>query len=363
MATASNSTKISWSNMKMTEQNPIGLDGVDFIEYSGPDASYFEKLFTNMRFKKLSDISGKKISLYRQGDINFILNCEPDTFASMFAKAHGPSINATGFRVADAQKAFDKAIERGARAYTGSDATKGATPFPAIYGIGDSLVYFIDEKNYNHLYKDTFKLADPYTAPTGLGLTLVDHFTNNVPVGEMQKWCDFYEKVFNFREARYFDIRGKTTGLISKVMRSPCSKFSIPINEPSDKKSQIQEYLDEYHGSGIQHLALITNDIMPTMENLKENTIEFLSAPPDTYYSMLKERLPMVTEDISRLQRNAILVDGDAHGYLLQIFTKNVIGPIFYEIIQRKNHDGFGNGNFQALFGAIEADQRARGYL
>lgn len=356
-------THIKWSDAKMTEQNPVGINGVDFIEYTGPEYGYFEKLFTNMGFEKISSIPGRKISLFRQGDINFILNCEPNTFATAFAKNHGPAICSTGFRVADAEKAFQVAVQRGAKPYEGNKDSCGATPFPAIYGIGDSLVYFVDEKNYNHLYKDIFKLTDATVAPVGLGLKLVDHFTNNVPVGEMQKWCDFYEKVFNFREARYFDIRGKSTGLLSKVMRSPCSKFSIPINEPSDKKSQIQEYLDEYHGSGIQHLALITDDIMPTMETLKKNTIDFLAAPPDTYYTMLKDRLPMVTEDVERLHKNAILVDGDAHGYLLQIFTKNVIGPIFYEIIQRKNHDGFGNGNFQALFDAIEADQRARGYL
>lgn len=214
------------------------------------------------------------------------------------------------------------------------------------------------------MYKNIFGLADnDNIRPYGLGMKIVDHFTNNVPVGEMQKWCDFYEKVFNFREARYFDIKGKSTGLISKVMRSPCSLFSVPINEPSDSKSQIQEYLDEYKGSGIQHIAMITDDIVPTLENMRKNEMEFLNPPPNTYYGQLKDRLPQVTEDLNRLEKNAILVDGDHDGYLLQIFTKNVIGPVFFEVIQRKGHDGFGNGNFQALFDAIEADQKARGYL
>ena len=269
----------------------------------------------------------------------------------------------TGFRVGNAEKAFALAIQRGAKAYAGTSESRGASPYPAIYGIGESLIYFIDEKLYLDLYQNQFRMPEPYTRPEGFGLNHIDHFTNNVPVGEMQKWCDFYEKVFNFREARYFDIRGSSTGLISKVMRSPCGKFSVPINEPTDSKSQIQEYLEEYKGSGIQHIAMTTNHIIPTLENLKRNSIQFLNAPPGTYYQMLKDRLPLVSEDVAQLEKNAILVDGDEHGYLLQIFTKNVIGPVFYEVIQRKGHDGFGNGNFQALFDAIEADQRERGYL
>jgi len=355
---------INWQNAKITEQNPIGLHGVDFIEYSGPVAQHFENLFTKMGFVEAGKINGKNIKLFRQGDINFILNLQPGTFAVEFAKSHGPSAVATGFRVADAAKAYEAAVKRGARAYTGTNENKGATPFPAVYGIGDSLIYFIDEANHRELYENIFGIKDDKTFfPEGLGLRYIDHFTNNVPVGEMQKWCDYYTKIFGFFEARYFDIKGKTTGLISKVMKSPCGRFSVPINEPSDGKSQIQEYLDEYKGSGIQHIALVTNEIVPTLEKLKENQIEFLQPPPDTYYQQLKSRLPQVNEDIERLRRNAILVDGDQSGYLLQIFSKNVIGPIFYEVIQRKGHQGFGEGNFQALFDAIEADQKARGYL
>lgn len=365
MATfAPTSVTIDWSKAKITEQNPIGLHGVDFLEYSGADAVHFEKLFKKMGFTEVAQMPGKKIKLFRQGDINFILNTEPGTFAMDFAKAHGPSVVSSGFRVADAEKAFANAVARGAKPYDGNEATRGATPFLAIYGIGDSLVYFIDEKTHNKLYTEIFGLKDNNNLrPTGLGMKVVDHFTNNVPKGEMNKWSSFYENIFNFYEAKYFDIEGKSTGLLSQAMRSPCGLFSIPINEPKDAKSQIQEYLDEYKGSGIQHIALTTDDIIPTLEDLVSNEVEFLSAPPHTYYGLLKDRLPMVTEDIDRLEKNAILVDGDHDGYLLQIFTKNVIGPVFFEVIQRKGHDGFGNGNFQALFDAIEADQRARGYL
>ncbi|MCX7978247.1 MAG: 4-hydroxyphenylpyruvate dioxygenase [Bdellovibrionaceae bacterium] len=343
--------------------NPIGIDGVDFVEYSGPQASYFESLFTRMGFKMVSAHPTKQVKLFRQGDINFILNTEPGSFAADFAAAHGPCICAMAFRVKDAMKAFDLAVSRGARAYTGPESKKTVTPFPAVYGIGDSLIYFMDEKNISRLYGEILPVKPEDRAPIGVGMSVIDHFTNNVPRGEMNKWVDFYQRVFNFRETRYFHIKGQMTGLESKVMRSPCGKFSIPINEPTEAKSQIQEYLDEYKGSGVQHLALLTKDIIHTLETMKESKIEFLTPPPHTYYKLLRDRVPHVTEDIERLEKNAILVDGDEQGYLLQIFTKNVIGPIFYEIIQRKNHQGFGEGNFQALFDAIERDQKERGYL
>ncbi len=343
--------------------NPLGIDGVEFVEFAGTDYQYFDSLFTRWGFTKIAQFKDQQIYLYRQNEINFILNTQPGNFASQFTKSHGPSISSTGFKFKNAEEAYKKALERGAKPYKGSDADKGGTPFLAIYGIGDSLIYFMDEKNTQDLYSKYFPVKPENKKVPGMGFTIVDHFTNNVPVGEMQKWCDFYKQIFNFRETMYFDIRGKQTSLISKVMRSPCGQFAVPINEPGDTKSQIQEYLDEYKGSGIQHLALLTPDIMKTLETLKASKIEFLSPPPDTYYRMLKDRLPNVKEDVDRLKKNAVLVDGDHDGYLLQIFSKNIIGPIFFEVIQRKNHDGFGNGNFQALFDSIEQDQRERGYL
>lgn len=347
----------------ISENNPIGLDGIDFVEYTGPQSHFFENLFQRMAFKKVASQHGRNIHLYRQGDINFIINGEPSTFASAFSKGHGPSICSVGFRVEDAKYAFEEAIRRGARVYKGADQEKGATPFQAIYGIGDSLIYFMDEKNRKDLYEKILPVGPQDLFPKGVGFTLVDHFTNNVPRGEMQKWCSFYESIFNFREIRYFDIRGEKTGLLSRAMKSPCGKFSVPINEPTEQKSQIQEYLDEYKGSGIQHLALLTDDILGSLETLKSSEIQFLTPPPHTYYEMLKERDFHVVEDLKQLENNAILVDGDEHGYLLQIFTKNLIGPIFYEVIQRKNHFGFGEGNFKALFDSIERDQKERGYL
>lgn len=349
--------------MQKAPPNPLGLDGVEFIEYAGSDRGHFEKLFQQFGFEEVGQCHGKNIKLFGQNDIHFILNCEPQTFAANFAQLHGPAICSTGFRFLDAQKAFDMAVSRGARPYLGSDQSKGATPFPAIYGIGDSLIYFIDETNRRQLYDSIFQVPKNKWKPHGFGFQVVDHFTNNVPRGEMQKWCDFYIQIFNFYEARFFDIRGSKTGLISKVMRSPCGKFSVPINEPTESKSQIQEYLDEYKGSGIQHLALITNNIVDAVTRLETKEIQFLTPPPKTYYDMLPARVSNVSENMDQLQDHAILVDGDQKGYLLQIFTKNLIGPIFFEVIQRKGHDGFGDGNFQALFDAIERDQKERGYL
>lgn len=341
--------------------NPVGLNGVEFVQYAGASSSFYANLFSRWGFLNVSEIDNGAHNLYRQNDINFIVTQKKGTFASGFSKEHGPSICATGFRVHNAGRAFDAAVSRGARPYKGEAGE--ALPFPAIYGIGDSLIYFIDEALKEQLYQKFFNVSPENQSPKGVGFLMIDHFTNNVPAGEMQKWCDFYTQVFNFRETRYFDIRGKQTGLISKVMRSPCNKFAVPINEPSDGKSQIQEYLDEYKGSGIQHLALLTEDILGTLSNLKGSQLEFLTPPPETYYTMLKDRVPNVSEEITKLQKDAVLVDGDHEGYLLQIFSKNIIGPIFFEVIQRKGHSGFGEGNFQALFDAIERDQKERGYL
>lgn len=343
-------------------ENPIGLDGLEFVEYASPDPAALEQLFLKFGFQKIGQHKRKQVTLYRQNQVNFIINNEPGTFAAKFAKQHGPSICATGFRVKSAPKAFDEAIKRGARPIeTKHDAASHS--FPAIYGVGDSAIYFVDRYRAPVHFDDDFRYLQPERFPKGKGLTVIDHLTNNVPKGDLPKWEDFYRKIFNFHEVRHFDIKGKQTGLTSKAMRSPCKKITIPINEPTEGKSQIQEYLDEYRGSGIQHLAMMTGDILTTVKGLKESGVNFLDAPPGTYYEDIPKRVPNVKEDMKTVQDLAVLVDGDDEGYLLQIFTKNLIGPIFFEIIQRKNHSGFGDGNFQALFEAIERDQKARGYL
>jgi len=341
-------------------ENPIGLDGMEFIEYASHQPEQLKKLFAQLGFQKIGEHKHKKVELFAQGGIHYILNAETDSFAQKFSQEHGPSVCATGFRVKNAEAAFHEAVKRGAKP---CPASKHHT-FPAIYGIGDSVVYFVDQYSHQTPYKVYEPDFNLHTRERvfGLGMEVIDHLTNNVPTGEMQKWCDFYEKIFNFRETRFFDIKGKATGLYSKVMRSPCNKIIIPINEPAGQKSQIQEYLDEYKGSGIQHIALLSNNIVDTVTRLRANGVEFLETP-DSYYDLIPTRLKQVTEDLDTLKELRILVDGDEEGYLLQIFSKTVIGPIFYEIIQRKNHAGFGEGNFQALFDAIEEDQKRRGYL
>ncbi len=344
----------------MDQNNPVGLtNGIEFIEFCGPDHGKLEMMCKSFGLVPIAKHKNFELQLFRQNDINFLINDTVDSFQGSFKKLHGPSVCATGFRVKDAKFAFEEAVRRGARPFTGDKKAKGGWDLPAIYGIGDSLIFFVDKNIYDGEFNYT--TADIY--PKGLDLLLIDHMTNNVPKGEMQKWCDFYEKIFGFKEKRYFDIRGKSTGLISKVMRSHDGKICIPINEPADPKSQIQEYLDEYKGSGIQHIAFLSDNICDSVPALRAKGIEFLAAPLDTYYQMLPDRVPTMKEDISTLKKHAVLADGDREGYLLQIFTKNQCGPVFIEIIQRRNHFGFGDGNFQALFDAMEADQRARGVL
>ena len=356
--------------MQMTahnDNNPIGILDVAFLEFTLPlvndskDPAIANLFQNNFAFQPVATHKQQNIDLYRQENIDFIINYSGMSFASTFASKHGPSACGMGLKTIDAKTAFDKAVKRGAKPF--NDTKYNSYDFPAVYGIGDSLIYFVDETNLSHLYENQFKTNTPTsTNSSSFGLKRIDHLTNNVYQGDLAKWQKFYESIFNFRETRFFDIKGKETGLISKVMTSPGGAVTIPINEPSDKKSQIQEYLEEYKGEGIQHIALETSNIIHSVTCLKNAGVEFLDVP-DTYYEVLLERIPQVTENIDVLKDLKILVDGDSEGYLLQIFTKNAIGPIFFEIIQRKNHDGFGEGNFQALFDAIERDQKRRGYL
>jgi len=352
--------------------NPLGTDGFEFIEYAAPDPAALGRLFGDMGFTAVAKHRAKNVLLYRQGGINFVVNAEPDSFAQAFARVHGPSICAIAFRVKDAAFALRKCVENGAWAV---DARPGPMELniPAIKGIGDSLIYLVDRyagANANEgtgvsIYDIDFVPlpgADPH--PVGAGLTTIDHLTHNVHRGRMDEWASFYERLFNFREVRYFDIEGQLTGLKSKAMTSPCGKIRIPINESSDDKSQIQEYLIDYRGEGIQHVALAADDIYATVEALRKSGVDFQDTP-DTYYEALASRLPGHTEDTARLARNRILLDGAPaeDEMLLQIFTKTVIGPIFFEIIQRKGNEGFGEGNFRALFESIEQDQIRRGVL
>lgn len=345
--------------------NPMGTDGFEFVEYSSPEPEKLAELFKSLGFVAVAKHRHKNVTLFRQGDINFILNDQPDSHAERFSAEHGPCACAMAFRVKDAAAAYEGLLERGAEG-----VESGAGPMelniPAIKGIGGSLVYLVDRYGDRSIYDVDFEpIPGVDQNPAGNGLTYVDHLTHNVYKGNMDEWAGFYEKLFNFKEIRYFDIEGKLTSLKSRAMTSPCGKIRIPINEAAEDNGQIDEYLDEYKGEGIQHIALGTDNIYETVESLRAKGVDFMDTP-DTYYEKLDERVPNHGEDLARLQKNRILVDGaptEGQGLLLQIFTKTVIGPIFYEIIQRKGNEGFGEGNFTALFESIELDQIRRGVL
>lgn len=335
----------------VAENNPCGLDGIDFIEFVAPDPAPLDALFKAFGFSKTMRHALEPIDLYQQGDITFLLNREPHSFAAHFGRVHGPSICSMGWRVKDAVMARDVAVLRGARSWAESAF------LPAVFGIGESLIYFVEDQSWSR--RGFVKLESPEVVEDK-GFFAIDHLTNNVEKGTMGQWADFYKKVFGFEEVRYFDIRGAKTGLTSYALRSPCGRFCIPINEADEKKSQINEYLEEYKGPGIQHLAFATNDILASLKKLEGTPIEMLDMD-DAYYADVFARVPGVTEDKAEVRKRNVLIDGDAEGYLLQIFTKNIIGPIFIELIQRKNHASFGEGNFGALFRSIERDQQRRG--
>ena len=353
-------------------ENPMGTDGFEFIEYTAPNPELLGDLFEQMGFTAVARHRSKDVLLYRQGRINFIVNREPDSFAQSFARVHGPSVCAFAIRVKDAAKAYQRALDLGAKPFHGKVGPMELN-IPALQGIGGSLIYLVDRYPGNagnlSIYDvDFVPIEGREQNPKGAGLIEVDHLTHNVYPGRMDTWADFYEKLFNFREIRYFDIQGKKTGLTSRALTSPCGRIRIPINEPSDKGSQIQEYLDAYNGEGIQHIALSAQDIFGTVELLRAKGVRFLDTP-DAYYDRVDARVKNHGEDLQRMRKNRILLDGEGvdkdhhEDKLLQIFTETVIGPIFFEIIQRKGNQGFGEGNFRALFESIEADQIARGVI
>jgi 4-hydroxyphenylpyruvate dioxygenase len=342
--------------------NPMGTDGFEFVEYTAPDPELLRTLFERMGFPVAARHRSKNVTLHRQGDVNFVINAEPDGFGQRFAQQHGPSACAMAFRVKDAARAFKRAVDLGATPVPNPVGPMELN-IPAIEGIGGSIVYLVDRYGEHTIYDVDFVPVVPPAASRAAGLTLIDHLTHNVHRGRMNHWSGFYEQLFNFREIRYFDIEGKKTGLFSRAMTSPCGKIRIPINESQDDKSQIEEYLREYHGEGIQHIALATDDIFATVDQLRRNGIDFQDTP-DTYYEGVDARVAGHRESLQELARRRILIDGSVQdGVLLQIFTRNVIGPIFFEIIQRKGNEGFGEGNFRALFESIELDQERRGVI
>ncbi len=349
-----------------TFENPMGINGFEFVEFAAPagQGQVMRKYLENLGFTAVARHKDRDITLFRQGGIHFLLNETRESFASDFADKHGPS--ACGFAIRFKKpdsEVLAHVLANGGEEIDFMPETR-AVDAPVIKGIGDCMLYLIDDGN-GDLYADFVAIDGAEQQPAGFGLTFIDHLTHNLFVGNMQKWSDYYEKLFNFREIRYFDIKGAKTGLLSKAMTAPDGIVRIPLNESSDEKSQINEYLRDYKGEGIQHIALFTDDIYATVEAMREAGIEFLDTP-ETYFDVIDQRVSNHGEDVPRLAKNKILIDADPETHqrkLLQIFTQNAFGPIFFEIIQRKGNEGFGEGNFQALFESIERDQMKRGVL
>jgi 4-hydroxyphenylpyruvate dioxygenase len=354
----------------MNNDNIMGLDGFEFVEFSAPEEGTLEPVFEMLGFQQIARHRSKAVHLWRQGDINFVVNYEPQSYADYFAEEHGPSACGLAFRVKDSHHAYSLAIERGAQPM---DIPTGPMELrlPAIRGIGGAPLYLIDRyHDGTSIYDIDFEFvpgADLH--PEGTGLRVIDHLTHNVYRGRMDYWADFYEKLFNFREIRKFDIKGQQTGLVSRAMTAPDEKIRIPLNEEArgGQEGQIEEYLMQYNGEGIQHIAMSCDSLPDTLDRLAANGVPFLDPPPDAYYEMLAERLPDHGEPVDDLKKRGILLDGSTEGgdvkLLLQIFSENLIGPIFFEFIQRKRDEGFGEGNFQALFESMERDQLKRGTI
>lgn len=353
---------------KISTSNPAGTDGFEFVEFSHKDPQVLHKTFLQMGFTPVAKHKSKNITLYRQGDINYILNAEKVGHGAQFVKDHGPCAPAMAWRVVDAKHALKRAVDLGAKEYVGEGKVIDA---PAVMGIGGSLLYFIEKYGEKgSCYSEDFNWineVDP--KPTGFGFYYLDHLTHNVVRGNMDTWYKFYAQTFNFKEIRFFDIKGKLTGLTSRALTSPCGKIRIPINESADDNSQIEEYLKEYKGEGIQHIAIATQNIYQGTDSISNSGMEFMPAPPDAYYDMSHKRVTGHSEPLDQMKKHGILIDGEGvlgggeTKILLQIFSKTVIGPIFFEFIQRKGDDGFGEGNFKALFESIEEDQIRRGVL
>ncbi|MFZ2099532.1 MAG: 4-hydroxyphenylpyruvate dioxygenase [Oricola sp.] len=348
--------------------NPAGTDGFEFVEFAHPDPKELETLFARMGFAPVARHKSKAITVWRQGDVNYILNAEPGSHAMRFVEEHGPCAPSMAWRVVDAKHAFDHAVSRGATPYEGNDKALDA---PAIVGIGGSLLYFVDTYGgAGSVYDAGFDwIGERDPKPEGVGFYYLDHLTHNVYRGNMDKWWAFYRELFGFTQIHFFDIEGKLTGLVSRAITSPCGKIRIPLNESTDDKSQIESYLKKYKGEGIQHIAVGTDNIYDATDRLADNGLVFMPGPPDAYYAMSHDRVKDHDEPIDRLKKYGILIDGEGvvgggeTKILLQIFSKTVIGPIFFEFIQRKGDNGFGEGNFRALFESIEREQIESGEL
>ena len=344
-------------------QNPLGMQGLSFIEFSSESPDALRRLFLDLGFALTHKHPGSHKELWTQNQICLLLNSDPGSYGLEFSKVHGPTISSMGWSFVDPGTAFSKALERGAKVAPQSDyLSRGKEKVPAILGIGDTLIYFVSARTPEQLTEELGFVRQEHVKSSGCGFLSIDHLTNNVSFGTMGTWQAFYRDIFGFQDVRTFKIRGNKTSLQSYALRSPDGSFCIPINEASESKSQINEFIEKHQGPGIQHLAFLTGDLLGSLESLQGTSVSTLDIQ-ESYYKHVFKRVPGVKEDHDRIKRFNVLVDGDADGYLLQIFTKEIVGPMFIELIQRNNHLSFGEGNFQALFDSIERDQERRGVL
>ncbi|MGY8843497.1 MAG: 4-hydroxyphenylpyruvate dioxygenase [Burkholderiales bacterium] len=344
-------------------ENPAGTDGFEFVEFGHPNPQSLRDSFSKMGYTHVASHKTNNVELWQQGDVSYLINAEPSTHAAQFIEEHGPCVPSMGWRVVDALHAYDHAVKNGAIPYQGDGKTMDA---PAVLGIGGSLIYFLDNYFGQSAYNDEFDWITN-AHPEGVGFYYLDHLTHNVFKGNMDKWFAFYSNLFNFKEIRFFDIQGKFTGLYSRALTSPCGRIRIPINEDRGETGQIVNYLKKYNGEGIQHIAVGAKDIYASVDAISKKGVNFMPGPPNTYYDMSFDRVSGHDEPVDWMKEHGILIDGEGvldggeTKILLQIFSKTVIGPIFFEFIQRKGDDGFGEGNFKALFESIEAEEMANG--
>jgi len=352
---------------EITDSNPAGTDGFEFVEFAHPDPAVLRTLFSSMGYSHVANHKSKDVELWQQGDISYLINSDPASFATQFSTEHGPCASAMAWRVADAQLAFKHAVANGAEPFVDEGESK-TVGWPAIKGIGGSLIYFTDQYFDTSPYNEEFDWIEQ-SRPAGVGFYYLDHLTHNVFKGNMDVWFDFYRNLFNFKEIRFFDIQGKHSGLYSRALTSPCGKIRIPINEDRGETGQIVAYLEKYNGEGIQHIAVGSENLYDATDTIFDRGIRFMPPPPATYYEMSSDRVVDHEEPLDRMMKHGILIDGEGvvdgleTKILLQIFSRTVIGPIFFEFIQRKGDDGFGEGNFQALFESIEQEQIQSGEL
>lgn len=348
---------------EISVDNPAGTDGFEFVEFAHPDPDQLRDCISKMGYSHVATHKRMNVELWQQGDVSYLINAEPDTHAAEFAREHGPCASSMGWRVVDAQHAFDHAVANGATPYEGEGKVMDV---PAIMGIGGSLIYFLDNYSERSVYNEDFDWHS-FAHPQGVGFFYLDHLTHNVFKGNMDKWFKFYGDLFNFKEIRFFDIQGKHSGLYSRALTSPCGRIRIPLNEDRGEEGQIVNYLRKYKGEGIQHIAVGAHDIYGSVEAIHDKGVAFMPGPPEAYYDLSHDRVKGHKEPVERMKKHGILIDGEGvlNGgetkILLQIFSKTVIGPIFFEFIQRKGDDGFGEGNFKALFESIEAEEIANG--